>query len=112
MWGAAGAAPLAVSLLEPVVQGQLKGLLLPPARCPALLLALPPAACLLPGVGLLLEVAGEAVLDEAGGDEAGEDTVGHLHLAAGALQVELVGVLVQPGVAPPGQLLDSGIGAL
>ena len=63
MWGAAGAAPLAVSLLEPVVQGQLKGLLLPPARCPALLLALPPAACLLPGVGLLLEVAGEAVLD-------------------------------------------------
>ena len=108
--GAAGAAPLVVSLPIPIVQGQFEGLLLLP---PASLLTLSPSSCLLPGVGLLFEVScGAGVGYEAGRGEAGEDAVSRLHRPTGALQMELVGSLVQAGVSPPRQFLDFGMRTL
>ena len=114
MVGAGEPAPLVVSLPKPVAQGQLERfLLLPPVWPPASFIPPPPSSYLLPGDSFLLEVTGGAgVVDEAGGGEAGEDTVRCLHHATGALEVELVGVIVLPGVTPSGQLLDLGMNTM
>ena len=110
MQGAAGTAPLEVSLDVSVTQRQPEGFLLPPARGSTM----PPAPCLLPCLGLglrgfvrlFLEIAGGAgLLDDARAGEDGQDAVGHLHLPAGTDHVDIVGLLLHALVSPPCQSL-------